>query len=377
MITWELCNTRRLAVPGALAWNRGIGKHFKERYGTGIFNTITYFDGKRTDYFFDQEQHQLFNQHIDGEFSNREFVLSMIPEAKETLEEKYELIKLLLLDYQNWPGQKLGELFEKVLFFHGDFYPRKWMAYRICHRIDLQIEKVLKKAGKSEEEIAEFLRVLSVPLKPNYVMMEKVDLLQIAIQKESFTAEELKKELQAHTEKYKHMPLFDFDHDPYDLEHFSRELEHIKKPQEELKKIQENFKIRTEEFEKVIQQLNSSNTHEQFLINKNELSDSTLCNSKVKFQDLLSMLKKAVFFRDYADTVRQKLNFHLRRFYSDLGSKIGLLLDEVVLLTDQELLYHLKNGIVFDQDELSRRKESFLLKQIGDNVSIISGTEAK
>src|SRR3989338_2964311 len=322
MNQWELCNTRRLAVPGALAWNRGIGKHFKERYGTGIFNTLAYFDGNRTDYFFDKEQHQLFNQMIDDQFSNREFVLSMISEAKETLEEKYGHIKGMLENdksssYRGLSDVELSELFKQIAYLHGNFYPRKWMAYRICHRIDLQLERKLKELGKREEEIAEFLRLLSVPLKPNYVVMERADLLKIALAREKLSHEELKRELDIHTKKYRHMPLFDIDHDPYTVAHFVEELQFIKNPEEELQKITETLRLRQEEFEKIVQALS---------FNK-------------ELVDLVIMAKRAVFFRDYADTIRQKLNYYLREFYISIGLKMGLHLDEIVLLTDEEVLH--------------------------------------
>ncbi|MBI2111976.1 hypothetical protein HYT52_00370 [Candidatus Woesearchaeota archaeon] len=350
MIQWELCNTRRLGVQGALAWNKGIGKYFKERYGTGIFNTLTYFDGKRTDYFFDQEQHHQFNEIIDANFSNREFVLSMISEAKETLEEKYEHLLLMVQNYTTFSSPHLAKLFEEISHRHGDFYPRKWMAYRICHRIDLQIEKRLINLGKSKEESAELLRILSVPLKPNYVVTERQDLLKIALKKENISEEELKQELDIHTQNYCHMPLFDVDHDPYTIEHFTDELKLVKNPQEELQKIEEGFRVRKQEFERRVLELGQYN----------------------ELKDLLIMLKRAVFFRDYADTIRQKLNYRLREFYSFIGLKIGLHLGEIVLLTDEEIFSHLNSGKTFDSHELSRRKDAFLLQQLGENVLIIS-----
>jgi phosphohistidine swiveling domain-containing protein len=355
MIKWELCNSRRLAVQGALAWNKGIGKYFKERYGTGIFNTNTYFDGNRTDYFFDQNQHKLFNGLIDTSFANREFVLSMIPESKETLEEKYEHIKVFLEHHENLSGEVLADKFKVLSILHGDFYPRKWMAYRICHRIDLQVEKKLEKLGKSKEEITEFLRVLSIPLKPNYVILEKMDLLKIAIEKNNISNKELNKKLEEHTAKYRHMPLFDFDHNPYTKEYCTKKLEFIENPKEELRLIHESFIKRNEEFDKLIKQINFDND----------------------LRNLLVMLKRAIFFRDYADTIRQKMNFHLRNFYIYIGLKIGLNLDEIVLLTDEEIYNHIKNGIKFSSNELARRKKAFLLTQIGDRIFILSGDEAK
>jgi phosphohistidine swiveling domain-containing protein len=354
-ITWELCNTRKLSIQGAIGWDGGIGTEFQKRYGTGIFNTLTYFNGNTTNYFFDKEQHVAFNEHLDAQFSNREFVLSMISESKETLEEKYENIKRVLEGAEKLNNKGLAVLFMKAAFLHVDFYPRKWMAYRICHRIDLQLEKKLKLLGKTEAEIAEFLRILSVPLKPNYPIQEKMDLLKIVIKKDLITEEQLQEKLDQHTQKYKHIPLFDIDDTPFTVELFRTEFELLENPQEKLNEITRMFGDRQIQFQKMISKFESNRD----------------------LQDLLTMLKRAVFFRDYGDTIRQKMNYELRKLYVIIGGRIGLTIEEIVLLTNEEIERHLSKSTPFDKHEIHKRQQAFLLMPFGESKILLSGKDAK
>lgn len=343
-INWEQCNSRRLAVQGALAWNGGIGKHFQNRYNCSIQNTLTYFDGKKTDYFFDKQHHEEFNKILDTSFDNPEFVTSMIPESIFTLEEIYQEI----VDFLSNKDNDLAKFYKKVAEYHAYFYPRKWMAFRISKRIDLQVAKELRKIGKNQQEIEEILQILALPLKPNYVILEKMDLCRLAIK--GYTEEDLRN----HTKKYRHIPLFDFDHDPYTIEYFNAEINLLQNPKEELDKLEQEFNHRKEEYKKIIKELNPS----------------------LKLKNLITMMKHSAFFRDYADTIRQKLNYHLRGVYILLGEKVGLTLEEIALLTNDEIEHHLHENKAFDKEEIERRKQAFLLVQLKDEVSIISGEEA-
>jgi len=229
-----------------------------------------------------------------------------------------------------------------------------WMVFRICERIVFKIESLLKDTIKDEREVKELSRVFSIPLKSNDVTNERMDLLKIALKKNKLTNSELKNILEEHTQKYQHIPLFDFDHDPYTLDHFARELKLIEKPREELEKTELTFKERTHEFETMLRKL----------------------NPKPELKNLIYMLKEAVFLRDYRDMIRQKLNLTLRDFYQEIGLRIGLTVKEVALLTNKEIENHLLNSLQFDKAEIESRKKSFLLVQVNDQITLYSGEEA-
>jgi len=345
-IDWEHLVTRRLAVQVAIAWNYGFGKLFNKRYRTGIKDTLVYFDGKKTDYFVSKNEHKQYNKDLDKSLHDSDFVKTLIPEAKEFIEKTYDYIRNLITNSEDLKDKELAKLYSQFSYYHANYYTRMWMAFMICERIIMRIESLLK------EDVKETSRILSIPLQPNDVTNERIDLLKIDIKK--LKGDDLKKALEIHTEKYEHIPLFDFDHEPYDYDHFFEDYKEIKNPEKELKEIENTFKERVRDFEKLLEKINP---------------DEELSN-------LITMIKDAVFVRDYRDMVRQKLNLEIRKFYKEIGKRIGLDVKEVALLTNKEIEEHLAKSKEFDKEELAKRKKSYLLFQSNDHIEILSGKEA-
>ncbi|MFC1723948.1 hypothetical protein ACFL0V_07465, partial [Nanoarchaeota archaeon] len=228
---WTKLVTRRLAVQVAIAWNHGFGTLFDQRYRTGIPNTLVFYDGKKTDYFVVEEELNKYNEDLDKLLENPEFVAGMMPEAKEFVEETYIHIKNLIRDAENKSNKGLANLFPKFAHHHANYYTRMWMVFRICERIILKIESLLTVKTDDKSKVKELSRIFSVPLIPNDVTNERMDLLRIALEQKKLGSEELRKALQEHTKKYQHIPMFDFDHEPYTYAHFANELEIIKNPE--------------------------------------------------------------------------------------------------------------------------------------------------
>lgn len=351
MHKWKHLETRRLAVQVAQAWNFGFGRLFHKRYRTGIYNTLVYFNGRKTDYFIQDPELIQYNKDLDKLLDNPEFVAGMTSEAKEFVEETYKYVKRLIKDVNNMPDKEMSGLFSKFSYHHANYYTRMWMVFRICERIIIKVEGLLRKSIKDEKKVKELSRIFSIPLIPNDVTNERIDLLRIAVSRNVFNK---RKMLVNHTKKYRHIPMYDFDHDPYTIEHFGDELSKIKEPKKELRKILNSFKKREDEFEKKLDEL----------------------NPKEELRNLIVMLKKAVFVRDYRDMIRQKLNLCIRDFYSEIGKRIGLDVKETALLTNDEIVEHLADSKRFSRIEIESRKKSFLVIQLDDKVEIYSGSKA-
>jgi phosphoenolpyruvate synthase/pyruvate phosphate dikinase len=359
--TWTKLITRRLAVQVAIAWNYGFGRMFFDRYHAVIPSTLVYYDGKKTDYFVDAKDLDEFNKQLDKNLQNTEFVHSMIPEAKEFVEEKYMFVKDIIKDAPQLSNPRLAMLYTQFSKHHSEYYTRMWMVFRICERIVDKIEAMLKLSGKDELKIKELSRIFSTPLKPNDVTNERIDMLQLALRKakKEINEEELRKELEIHAEKYRHIPMFDFDHEPFAFEHFASEFEKIKDAETESNKITESFEKRNSEFEKALSELQPNS----------------------ELNNLIVMLKKAVLLRDYRDMIRQKLNLSVQEFYTVIGARVGLNVEEVALLTNKEIEEYLNASSNFPREEIKNRKTAFLLFQ-DDNaentkVEILSGRSAK
>ncbi|MDP2749773.1 MAG: PEP-utilizing enzyme [Nanoarchaeota archaeon] len=353
-INWQHLVTRRLAVQVAIAWNYGFGSLFNKKYNAGINNTLVYYNGKKTDYFVDRDELRRFNEDLDKLLDDPEVVANLMPEAKKFVEETYELIKEITKAADKLSNEELAKLFSKFSKYHANYYTRMWMVFRICERIVIKIESMLDEVIHDENEVKELSWIFSIPLLPNDVTNERMGLLRIALKKNELSDKELKGLLMEHTQKYRHIPLFDFDHEPYDLNHFAEEIKQIKKPSEELEKINSAFMERKKDFESMLDRL----------------------NPKPELKNLINMLKDAVFLRDYRDMIRQKLNLSIIDFYKELGSRIGLSIQDVALLTNKEIEKCLLSSKHFDKNKIEQRKKSFLLVQIGNKIKIFSGDAA-
>lgn len=350
-INWEHHVTRRVAVQIAIAWNLAYGRMFEKRYRTGIRNTLVYFDGKKTDYFVDKDHHKQFNIDLDTFLSNPDFIIGLIPEAKEFLEDTYLHIKSMIGNARELSDKDLAELYSGLSSNHANYYTRMWMVFRICESIVRKIESMMMKKLNDKGKVKELSRIFSIPLKPNDVTNERIDLLKIAIKSNMFSRNIL---LEKHARKYRHIPMFDFDHDPYNYEHFNEQLKQIKNPKKELRKILSSFKQRRNMFDRKLAELEPGN----------------------QLFNLIMMLKKAVVLRDYRDMIRQKQNLALRSFYKEIGSRIGLNVKEAALLTNDEIRNHLYNSKKFPRAEIEKRKKAFLLIQLDEKIEIYSGEEA-
>ena len=251
-------------------------------------------------------------------------------------------------------NKELISLYTEFSNHHANYYTRMWMVFRICERIILKLGSQLKEKIKDEHKVKELLRIFSIPLKPNDITNERMDLLKIAIMKPALKENELKNQIKIHTNRYQHIPMFDFDHDPFTEDHFLKELQLIKNPEEELIKIESSFEDRNTQFQKRLKELNPNN----------------------ELENLITMLKKAVFLRDYRDKIRQQLNLKLKDLYKEIGSRIGLDNKSIGLLTNDEIESHLEKSMDFDRQELENRKNAFFLIQNRDKIEIYSGQSA-
>ncbi len=344
---WIKLITRRVAPQVLMAWNYGFDEHFKKRYGAAVKNSLVYCDGNKTDYFVDKNELAQFNRDLDALLDDHHFVLGMVPEAKEFVEETYEYVKALVKNAADLGNRDLCTLYEELTVLHSEFYTRMWMAFRICERIVMKVEELLE-SHVGSDKAKELSRTFSVPVKPNDVTNERMDLLRLALEGDE-------SKIAAHAAKYRHIPMFDFDHEPYNEEHFLEQLYGIEDATEELARLETSYHDREKKFRTAMQHLAPS----------------------PELEHLIVMLKKAVYLRDYRDMVRQKLNLCLRDFYQVIGDRIGLRVEDTALLTNQEIVQHLKRADRFNKHEIKKRQSALLLYQCGNKIEICSGEDAR
>ena len=346
---WKKYITRRLAVQVGQSWNFGWGETMEKIYGTSVTNTLIFRDDKKTEYWVDKKQHVKYVNYLYSLLKNEMFLRIFHKEARSTLEMILFRIKNILnKDLTRLSNKQLLDIYKRnILPSVEQFYIRMWTVFNIGGPLSQVIKQKLHEYIDDEEKVVDSLLTLSCPLKPNDVTRKRIDLLQIAQDKSRL-------EVTRHTNRFSHIPMFDFDHEPYTEDSVLEEIESVDNAKQELKDI-----------------------YDTMLSNKNNFYKlMTDIGPNQELQLLISFLQENVWLRDYRDMIRQKLNLELRKFYHEVGVRLGLSIDQVAILTNDEIVEHLSKNKQFDKEIIRQRERSFLLIQKGEKVEIYSGKEA-
>lgn len=354
---WDKYVTRRLAVQVAQAWNFGWGQAMEDVYGVSVTDTLVFRDRQKTDYYVDKEMHDVYVSDLYNLLEDKQFLQSFHRDAQNTLrtilDETTE--RLRQVDVGALSNVELLTLYtDFILPRQTQFYIRMWTVFNIGEPLSNVVQSHLRDIVADESEVTEYLLSFSSPLEPNDVLQERMDLLRLAISSDGFDEKQLDEHIELHTEKYKHIPMFDFDHEPYLQSYFREELCLVTNPEKELRELEVLFRDRRKEFEANVTAL--------------QLDDDMLL--------LLEFLKENVFLRDHRDMIRQKLNVQLRILYSEIAKRLQLSVEQVAILTNDEIVDYLRGHDVFSKEEIEKREQAYLLVQKGEEVEIFSGSEA-
>lgn len=354
---WKKYITRRLAVQVAQMWNTAWGDAMKPVYGTSLRNTLVFRDSAKTDYYVDVEQHEHYVRDLHVLLKRSSFLKNFHRDAQHTLERIFEEVRELIVhDLAALSNRELLALYrDQIIPRMTQFYIRMWTVFNIGDSVlSAVMDAELKKSIPDTKRRNDILLSLSSPVEPNDVLRERLELLMLARDHSRISQKQFQKRLRVHAERYRHIPMFDFDHEPYDETHFLKELRTIRNPERELNKLRGQFRKKRKEC--------------------NVVASSILPNAR--FTLLIDFLKQNVFLRDHRDMIRQKMNYELRRLYSEIARRLGADLQGVATLTNKEICAYLKNGKRFPQSELKKRERTYLLIQKGSRVSIYSGNDA-
>ncbi len=354
-MVWKKYITRRLAVQVAQAWNYAWGMAMRNVYGVSVLNTLVFNDGKKTEYYVDEVEHSRYIAGLYRLLEDKHFLKVFHKDAQRSLERILrEVRRKLSVNLSALSNEELLTIYQHFILPRVEqFYIRMWTVFNIAEPLTVVVLKKLQEITKSKEKAEDYLLILSKANETNDILQERIDLLNLSLLFSKNGKIDLK-EIEKHTEKYQHIPLFDFDHEPYRKEHFLQELNEINNPQKELENIQEQLRRNREERKNAVKNL--------------KLDENA--------QLLIRFLKENVFLRDYRDMIRQKLNLQLRHFYEDAGRRFGLSISQTALLTNEEIIHFLQHDKLFPQELVKEREKSFLLIQRGDNVEIYSGKKA-
>lgn len=353
---WSKYITRRLAVQVAQAWNFGWGKAMKKIYGVWLEDTLVFRDSNKTEYYVNERQYKKYIKDLYRLLEKDKFIKNFHRDAQIKLENILEDVKNRFnQDLAKLSKAELLKLYKSFILPNMEqFYVRMWTVFNIAEPLADVLKKKLERQVKDKGKVDRYLLSLLSQQKPNDILKERIDILKLAAIKNKLSKKEFLKETRKHTKKYQHIPMFDFDHDPYREDYFLDELKNIKKPKEELNKLKKLFINNRKRFKKILKEIKPNK----------------------RFKNLLQFLKENIFLRDHRDMIRQKLNLELKKFYSEVGERLSLNLKQVAVLTNDEIIEYLGNNKKFFKKEIMKRGKVYLLIQKRDKVKIYSGNQA-
>ncbi|MDP2944375.1 MAG: PEP-utilizing enzyme [bacterium] len=345
-----------MAVQVAQSWNFAWGEAMKKIYGVSLKNTLVFRDDKKTEYYVDEKQYKKYINDLYKLLENDKFVKNFHQSARTTLENILKNTKKRFnKNLAKLSNRELLKLYQNFTLPNVEqFYIRMWTVFNIAEPLADVVRKNLAKYTKDDEQINRYLLKLSSPLRPNDILNEKIDLLKLSSQKNRLNSQQFLKKIKRLVKKYRHIPMFDFDHEPYSEKYFLNEIKTIENPEKELDKMKKLFTDHNKDLKKIIREIKPDR----------------------KFNNLLQFLKENVVLRDYRDMLRQKLNLELRKLYNEIAHRLGLAIEQIATLTNDEIINCLNSNKKFPQTEVKNRAKAYLLIQKDRQVEIYSGQKA-
>ena len=359
-MTWHQVNTRRISMQMCAFWNDGLNKKQYQTFGIGVKNYLSYFDGKKTDYYVDKNDWDVYREGQRRLLDHEKWVRTIPWEAQNYLEMQLERFRREFPeDLAALSNDELLELQQKVKEEVGWTNSRTWMIYLINDLVAEKVrEELLKRLG-DEEKVDQYLLSFSTPLEMNEAMNERVALLTLVRDRDKYSGAAFDKKIDEHTKRFEHIPMFGFDHKPFTKEHFLRVLDDIKDPEAELAELSGTMEKRKEVFLKELASLN--------LVHGDPLLH------------LIDMLKHTVFVRDYRDTLRQQMYLLDRYMYEEIGKRIGGLTAEQTTNFSCKEIEHGLRGIHSSEQMQAiarEREKAFLIIERDYQQEVYSGDEA-
>lgn len=353
---WQKYITRRLAVQVAQSWNFAWGEAMEKVYGVSLNNTLVFRDDRKTEYYVDRKQHEKYVAGLYGLLKNTKFINNFHQQARVKLESILENTKKKFSrDLTKLSNRELLGLYRDFTLPNVEqFYIRMWTVFNIAEPLADVIRGNLQKYIQNEKKLDKYFLKLSSPLRPNDVLQEKIDLWKLSARKNKLDEQQLHKEIVKLVKKYRHIPMFDFDHEPYSERYFLSEIRTIRNAREELSRMKRLFINHKKDFKRIVDEIKPSR----------------------EFKNLLKFLKENVFLRDYRDMIRQKLNLELRKLYEEVARRLDLNIEQIATLTNTEIIKCLDSDKKFSKSEVRKRAKAYLLIQKNSRVEIYSGRKA-
>ena len=280
---------------------------------------------------------------------------------KNVIKKGYTLCKALIelsakikkLDLENKDTNELKNLYldfiEQYKLANGLMYPPVLIEKIIISILEKKLSKKIDPA-KEYEKFKKYMFILTAPEKQSPVAEEQKELLEICTQiknLENLPTDKIKK----HAQKYGWMNVHGFFGKPHDIGYYISRIREIKDAQMQLDDLLRKQKEFEKERKRILEEISPSK----------------------EFLNLIQLMQEYVYFRNFRRDAYSIAESNIRPLFEAIGKRLNLSYDNIICLSDVELL-----DFIITQDKkytslISERKCEFAV--IGSDLKIYSGKE--
>ncbi|MBU0470982.1 MAG: hypothetical protein KKF65_00010 [Nanoarchaeota archaeon] len=327
--------------------NYSLYENFKKMYFVDSFYRTGYING--TFYYGDEYfllgEAVFFKYEHDNDFFNK--IFSNIYKIGDDL-----LLLSEEIGKNNYRNKSLSEL----LLIFKDF-SKKYLLFSLAlasHSLQLLIEKKLKKHLKNKDSADEDLSILSFPKKYNFVSLERLGLLEIALLlgKNSITKleelpDDLLKKIVSHTKEFG----------------WINSRGGYSNPWSERNIFERALSVMDDAEEKILEFKNNNSFHRKKL--RSLCKELKLDNSMMS---LVEIAQELVYFRTYRTDYLAKIFFNIKPLLDAIANLRGLSYKELLHLRIKEL----EDNILVSKSDIKKRTDNFLVLNIKPHELIYS-----
>ncbi len=371
---WYKHFNRPLTLHQSQIYSWSCTNPLKKILGKGIYNQIYVVKNDNADgYFLRKEQEEFGKYILNNRLENDKFLKT----SNGIILEKLLLIEKYFNDFKGIDipllnDQELLKLFKRTNEFLNTKIAAIWAGFLLGDIIENKLADVLERNGL---DVRSSIEIIGAPGKPHHIIQEQLDLMKIVLKGEGCQ----KNALQKHYIKYRHIPCYNPEVEPYSLSYFENRIKGVA----------------IEDARKFI-----NDTEKRFKNNKKKYDDF-IGHQKQTTGDRLFIeyLHGFFFLGDYRSHFRSLAMFHYGRLLREIAGRHNIKYKDISLLLHQEIIglftdsgrikkilekrkkmncaYIFKNGeeAVVNQDKVIKRngKKQKTIKGQSANKGIISG----
>lgn len=315
------------------------------------FNPTHYRQLDASRWLIEEEQLQWLNTLKQQEEKNPGWLLEIMTKFKKSLDEFRNEADKLAGDFKQHkaenkiPSDFLTKSFRNIMAIAKETISYDYDYYFMNQfYLDSLVEEINSKVT-DPTEINDYLEILLASDKLSETYLEKIDLIQISQVQDP---QILDQKINEHLQKYRHLGMFYFEKSPFSKPDILSRIEEIKSSHHEFSENRTEIPQKSAE---IIKKLNLSE------------------ESQLK----IKTLKETAYVVNYFDESWNYACCRLLDFFHEIANRLGMTYQQLIWLTQDEIIEGLTNKLTITPEEIEKRIEDHLFLWENGKKTILAG----